>query len=152
MSRAPQVLITLAPDGRLVAELPGANGSRRQVTIESLGTLRNILAAQLRQPASTIGTTGAPTSGQVIHWEQHTTHNPQCPWCIAREMGIDVSQGAHKRAQRALREQRAATYHRVGDGSVKVRVVPTKSRHITARSSPFVSSLVDLIHGYAKEK
>lgn len=153
MSRIPQILITLAPDGRLVAELPGANGMRRQVPVESLGTIRRMLGAQLAQPASSIGTTGAPTTGQVIHWERHQTAAPDCPWCMAASMGIDVSERAHVRSQRALRQQRAAnSFHRVGDGSVKVRVLPPRGRRGTKSASPFVSSLVDLIHAYAKEK
>jgi hypothetical protein len=132
----PQVLITLSPDGSLIAELPGINGSRRQVPITSLSSIRTILSAQLSRSPTTIGTDGAPTSGQVRHWEQHTSiPDPQCPWCIAAEMGIDTSRAAHTRARRLLQSQRAQSshpYHRVGDGSVKVRIIPKQSRHITA--------------------
>jgi hypothetical protein len=118
----PQLIITLAPDGSLIAELPGANGGRRQVPITSLSTIRTILASQLSQSQShTIGTNAAPTSGQVTHWEKHSIPDEHCPWCIADSLGIDTSRRAYKLA------------HRVGDGSVKVRYLPTKSRKISPK-------------------
>jgi len=134
--RVPQVILTLTPKGDIVAEFPGVNGGRRQVAVDSMSTIRTILAAQLRTPTQTVGMDGSPTAGQTRHWEAHlarNTHDPMCPWCIASEMGIDTSRSAHLRAKRALARARLAslTNHQ-GDGSVRIRVIPKKSKHISA--------------------
>lgn len=141
MSRIPQVLVTLSPSGELQAELP-YSGGRRTVIIESIDSLRTMLAGQLRQTPSTIGLDGSPTSGQVVHWEQHQAQgliDPDCPWCIADEMGIDTSPRAYQAARRALHNARARSkkptpYHYAGDGSVKVTVLKTRDRRITSSS------------------
>jgi hypothetical protein len=153
MSRVPQVIITLSPDGALQAELP-YSGGRRRVTIESLDSIRQILAAQLRQTPSTIGMDGSPTGGQVRHWERHENEgiiDPDCPWCIAKSLGIDTSREAYAAARRALYAAREASRtpiskrpasHQVGDGSVRVTIIPTKSRKISSRKLDF-STLFD---------
>ena len=84
----PQVIVTLSPQGDLIAELPGLNGSRRQVplrtneeTVESC--LLRILNAQVKQQTS-LGQDGAPTAAQVKHWERHDIFSdPSCPFCKA---------------------------------------------------------------------
>lgn len=132
MARIPQVMLTLAPDGSIVAEFPTPNGLRRHVPIPSepalaLETIRRILSAQLGNRPQTIGTDAKPTSAQVRHWQEHLDQgktDPMCPWCIAAELGIDTSQSAYKRAQAYLRAQRRETtrrnFHYAGDGTVKV--------------------------------
>lgn len=72
----PRVFVTLNPQNHtLSVELPGPNG-RRLVPIHSLETLKtvlieqqNIKAFENRKPK--IGEPGAPTTDQVLHWEQH---------------------------------------------------------------------------------
>jgi hypothetical protein len=139
----------MLPDGSLAAELPSLNGARRQVPVESLETIRRILAAQLSNRASTIGTDGKPTQSQVIHWERHLeTFNSRgettgikkldpdnCIWCLAHSLGIDTSERAQKRARAILREQRRAASHpfSMGDGSVTVRRIPKRDRRISGK-------------------
>lgn len=86
LSRTPQVLVTLAPDGSLQAELPGANGARRRMTLRSgdcEATLQRILRAQ-QQGHVAIGEDGAPTQQQVRHWERHEIFaDDRCPFCVA---------------------------------------------------------------------
>lgn len=130
MARVPQVMLTLAPDGTVVAEFPTPNGLRRHVPIHDITgmeTIRRILAAQLSHRPQSIGSDAKPTTAQVRHWSEHLDQNKTseyCPWCIAASMGIDTSQSAYNRAQAILRAERAATsrrsFHYAGDGSVKV--------------------------------
>jgi hypothetical protein len=104
MANLPQVIVTLAPNGTLIAELPGANGARRQVP---LGTgvrksfddpvplveesLTRILQGQLNSRVE-IGLDGAPTQAQVKHWERHEIWaDPTCRFCIA-ERGLHPRQ------------------------------------------------------------
>jgi hypothetical protein len=133
MPRVPQVLITLAPDGSLVAEFPTTNGLRRHVPIsEEFGiqTIHRILAGQISHTPSTIGLDAKPTIAQVRHWSEHLDQSKtsdHCPWCIAASLGIDTTERAYKRAVASLQAQRKASrqqsqqsFHRAGDGSVKV--------------------------------
>jgi len=138
-SRTPQITLKLDPFGNLVAELPGPNGSRRNSEpITSIDTIRTILAARLRTNHTTIGLDGDPMIGQIRHWERHLnqsppTIDPECIWCIAAEMGIDTSEAAFRRAKRDLYKARSRArtsipYTTAGDGSVRIRRIPTKSR------------------------
>jgi hypothetical protein len=89
MANLPQVIVTLAPNGRLIAELPGPNGARRKVDLagDCEATLTRILQAQLRNRIE-IGLDGAPTQAQTRHWERHSIWaDPSCPFCIA-ERGL----------------------------------------------------------------
>ena len=78
----PKVTVTLNANGELVAELPGLNGARRHLILRDVASdLCRILQAQLSNK-STIGLDGAPTQGQIKHWEKHGIFaDPQCPWC-----------------------------------------------------------------------
>jgi hypothetical protein len=100
MANLPQVIVTLAPNGTLIAELPGPNGARRQVALgtgirKSFGepvplveeSLTRILQGQLNSRVE-IGLDGAPTQAQVKHWERHEIWaDPTCRFCIA-ERGL----------------------------------------------------------------
>lgn len=131
MARVPQVMLTLSPTGDIVAEYPTPNGLRRHVPIEDsqagMDTIRRILSAQLGNRPSTIGLDAKPTAAQAKHWQEHLARDRKdehCPWCIAKDLGIDTSESAFKRAKAMLREQRQAPTKRpfnyAGDGSVKV--------------------------------
>lgn len=143
-SRIPQVIITLSPEGVLQAELP-YSGGRRHVPIEHLDDIRRILSAQLRPHESTIGLDGSPTSGQVRHWDRHENRDikdPDCPWCIANELGIDTSREAYFRARKALHNARAKAKpilqsYKIGDGSARVTYLKTKSKKISPRKADF---------------
>jgi hypothetical protein len=93
MANLPQVIVTLAPNGTLIAELPGPNGARRQVPLgKNPGeTLTRILQNQLSNRTE-IGLDGAPTQAQVKHWERHEIWaDPTCRFCIA-ERGLHPRQ------------------------------------------------------------
>jgi hypothetical protein len=86
----PQVLITLAPNGDLMIELPGKAGTRRKCEIKQQDnenynlrdTLRRMLHAQLNNKVA-IGDDGAPTQAQVRHWERHFPFGDDtCAFCI----------------------------------------------------------------------
>jgi hypothetical protein len=85
-SRQPQLLLTLAPDGTLQVELPGAMATRRVVPVrdrECASTLKRMLEAQARSDVA-IGEDGSPTQAQVRHWERHGVFgDPRCPHCIS---------------------------------------------------------------------
>ena len=151
MTRIPQLILTLNPAGQIVAELPGPSGSRRHLAITDLDTVHRILAAQLKSTPQTIGLDGAPTSGQATHWAKHmegeeiVLEDEQCSWCIASRMGIDTSEAAYQRAKRELRLSKNRgkpnfTSHLVGDGTVRVRQLPTKDKHISPRLVSVTSS------------
>lgn len=131
MIRTPQVLISLSPEGSLVAELPGANGSRRKVVLkdhEAVASLRRMLQAQANSQWE-IGTDGAPTARQVKHWEQHDIFaDDRCPFCIAEGR---IRGGKPRRAQPVLLSEH---------GGVVVRRLPPKGRKI--KQPPL--TLVDL--------
>lgn len=85
----PQIILTLAPGGELKAELPGANGSRRQVLLqgpaeEQIAALQRILQGQLASSVE-IGLDGAPTEAQARHWQRHgeAWGDPNCKFCLA---------------------------------------------------------------------
>jgi hypothetical protein len=93
MANLPQVIVTLAPNGTLIAELPGPNGARRQVPLgpQPGPTLLRILQNQLSNRTE-IGLDGAPTQAQVKHWERHEIWaDPTCRFCIA-ERGLHPRQ------------------------------------------------------------
>lgn len=102
-SLVPQVIVTLSPEGGLLAELPGVNGFRRQVPLrsgEAGESLLRILHAQLVSGHTRIGLDEAPTEAQVWHWEHHGVFaEATCPWCqeLARAQGR--KRVARKRAQ-----------------------------------------------------
>jgi hypothetical protein len=109
----PQVIVTLAPDGSLIAELPASNGSRRQVPLKGgltvdgesyvETTLLRILQNQLRQQVE-IGLDGAPTGQQVRHWERHQIwSDPSCRFCISEGRFESGALGSLK--ARAKRDQ-----------------------------------------------
>src|SRR5215472_3211214 len=152
MSRVVQLTLTMNPEGSIVAEIP-FNGGRRHILIDSFESIRRILAAQLHRSQSTIGTDGAPTQSQVTHWEKHleqadpvngiilSVQNLQpdtCIWCLAHTMGLATDRRAHNRARAILREQRRAATHpfTMGDGSVKVRIIPSADKRIKSSSTP----------------
>jgi len=72
--RQAQLLLVLSPEGGLAVELPGANGSRRKVTLPNdpttaVSCLRRMLLAQQAEggPAK-IGTSAAPTQWDIDRW------------------------------------------------------------------------------------
>lgn len=81
----PQLILTLSPDGGLVAELPGPFATRRRVELRdasALDTCKRILHAQLGGQTE-IGLDGAPTSAQVKHWERHEIWpDTRCAFCV----------------------------------------------------------------------
>jgi hypothetical protein len=85
MSRAPQVLVTITPEGGLAIELPGQQATRRQVllrTSDAGATLLRILKAQQDHRVE-LGLDGAPTGAQVHHWERHNIWpDSRCRFCL----------------------------------------------------------------------
>lgn len=88
MTRVPQVIVTLSPQGKLQVELPGHQSTRRAVPVTS-GKVEETLLRILRSQQSAshqpdIGEDGAPTSQQVKHWERHENFpDSSCRFCIA---------------------------------------------------------------------
>jgi hypothetical protein len=86
MSRAPQVLVTITPEGGLAIELPGQQATRRQVLLregDAGVTLLRILKAQQDHRVE-LGLDGAPTGAQVNHWERHNIWpDSRCRFCLA---------------------------------------------------------------------
>lgn len=84
--RHPQLLVTLSPQGGLVLELPGTQGTRRQLSVregEFTQTCLRVLRAQQEQRTE-IGTDGAPTQVQVQHWERHNIWpDSRCRFCLS---------------------------------------------------------------------
>src|SRR5215467_7037917 len=164
MSRVVQLTLTMNPEGQIVAEIP-FNGGRRHILIDSFESIRRILAAQLHRSQSTIGTDGAPTQSQVIHWERHlegadysdnasvkdskrermdtsgavirvnNLDPDNCIWCLAHTMGLATDRRAHNRARAILREQRKAASRPFSMGDGSVKV-----RHIPAQDKHIRSS------------
>jgi hypothetical protein len=69
MANLPQVIVTLAPNGTLIAELPGPNGARRQVPLgKNPGeTLTRILQNQLSNShGDWPGRCAHPSTGQAL--------------------------------------------------------------------------------------
>lgn len=95
----PQVIVTLAPDGTLQAELPSGGSVRRVVSLrkDAETSLKRILQEQLEGNIS-IGQDGAPTEAQVRHWQDHQMFpNPRCPFCLSE----GLIKGTPKRQQRS---------------------------------------------------
>lgn len=147
-SRIPQVIITLSPDGLLQAELPHSGG-RHHVLISSLEDISQILAAQLRQTPETIGLDRSPPNGQIRHWDKHSDkkeRDPNCPWCIADELGIDTSRKAYFNARRALCTWLAAKskHKRPTASTPNITIIKAKSSKISKRKADFSSLFDDL--------
>lgn len=125
--RTPQVLVTLAPDGSLQAELPGANGARRRVPLrdgELALTLHRMLDAQSRERYA-IGEDGAPTQQQLKHWEAHQIWpDDRCPFCKAE--GRLVSKAGMRRQASVM-----IVEHGSAAGAVKIRriIKPKRATH-----------------------
>jgi hypothetical protein len=114
MANLPQVIVTLAPNGTLIAELPGPNGARRQVPLgpQPGPTLLRILQNQLSNRTE-IGLDGAPTQAQVKHWERHEIWaDPTCRFCIA-ERGLHPRQKP-KASRKSLWSCRSPTASKSG--------------------------------------
>lgn len=122
-SRAPQLLITLSPQGKLVCELPGQQATRRQIelrTSDAGETLLRILEGQAREGIE-IGLDGAPTAAQVRHWERHATWpSSACRFCIAE--GRAQPDHASHRKQRFLRVER-----RTDGVEIRVKKIPERA-------------------------
>lgn len=106
MARTPQILITLAHDdpNTLIAEYPTPNsGLRRHVPITSLSDIHLILLAQASE--------------------------------LAAELEADISKAQSRRDRARLINQRRilTAEHRMGDGSVKVRLFKPKKPGSSAR-------------------
>ncbi len=129
----PQILVTLSPQGNLIAELPGTQATRRQVplrTSEAGETLLRILQAQANTQVE-LGLDGAPTVKQVQHWERHGTFPSQsCRFCIAEG-----------RINPNVRVRRAVTV--VVNGDVEVRRVKAglSAKHKTLQTKKTTKDL-----------
>lgn len=73
--RQAQLLVVLSPEGGIAVELPGANGSRRKVTMPTdpaaaMSCLRSMLLAQQAEGAfgGKIGSRSAPTQWDIDRW------------------------------------------------------------------------------------
>src|SRR5258706_12957137 len=86
MSKTPQVIVSLTPQGGLKVELPGIMATRRSIeirTAEAGDTLLRILLAQ-QADRTEIGLDGAPTGQQLRHWERHQVWpDGRCRFCLA---------------------------------------------------------------------
>jgi hypothetical protein len=133
MTRVPQVIVTLSPQGKLQVELPGSQCTRRIVPLASGkvedGLLR-ILQAQLEDQVD-IGEDGAPTVQQLRHWERHATvPMANCRFCIAEGRVFYV--GARAKAQIIVNRADAT-----------VRVIP-KGKKGSRKCGAVVASAEDL--------
>lgn len=127
-SRTPQVIISLSPDEKLICELPGHMGTRRQIEIRESDagqTLLRILEGQARDGIE-LGLDGAPTAAQVRHWERHGTWaSQQCRFCIA--------EGRAQPDYSPLRAKRVVTLQKRSDGvEIRVRKIPEGSKGAAA--------------------
>lgn len=111
----PQVIVTLSLDrSGLQVELPGANGSRRVVALDSRHIFEHLLRLLLAQADRRIeiGLDGAPTQAQARHWRHLSPDgggpSDTCKFCLADGL---ISRG------RAPRGNVIA----IGDGSATVR-------------------------------
>lgn len=71
--RQAQLLLVLSAEGTVAVELPGANGSRRKVTLPNdpaaaLSCLRSMLLAQQTDCVGRIGSRAAPTQWDIDRW------------------------------------------------------------------------------------
>jgi hypothetical protein len=123
MANLPQVIVTLAPNGTLIAELPGPNGARRQVPLgKNPGeTLTRILQNQLSNRTE-IGLDGAPTQAQVRHWERHEIWaDPTCRFCIA-ERGLHPRQKPKAVADKPMSKSNGVEVRRLSDKERKALI------------------------------
>lgn len=99
MSKTPQVIVSLTPQGGLKVELPGIMATRRSIamrTSEAGETLLRILLAQ-QMDQTEIGLDGAPTGQQLKHWERHGVWpDSRCRFCMAEGR----AKGQHQRQKR----------------------------------------------------
>lgn len=114
----PQVIVALAPDGSLQAELPSSNGTRRVIPLKDSGaveSLKRILQEQLEGNIA-IGEDGDPTRHQVWHWESHQTFpDSRCIHCI-KEGRIKI--GSKRSSRRELISKSAdAEIRRIKSGT-----------------------------------
>lgn len=139
MTGVPQVIVTIDPQGKLVAELPGPSCTRRQVHMrsgEAEETLLRILQHQLLSKVE-IGLDGAPTQRQVDHWERHQIWpNEGCRWCIEEDrIGSGIS------------SRRRQEFFTVG-GDVKVRKLKAKASGLPKKAkTKKAPSVVVVQHG-----
>ena len=119
----PQLILTLSPAGDLLVELPGVNGSRRQIPVTNLSTLQTILQAQLRHQTN-IGLDGAPTARQVLHWEKHTIRRDNCPFCRAEAAKTKINSKAKTRTKIKTRTSGAGNRVRSGPGLTNKVLIP----------------------------
>jgi hypothetical protein len=139
LGRVPQVLVTLSPQGGLVAELPGANGSRRRVDLkhgDAAETLLRILHAQLASRVA-IGEDGAPTQAQVRHWERHQIFaDPRCPHCRAEGRGAEAT--SSRRRPTLISDHGGVTIRRLPPGA---KAKPKRKVKVAAQTDRKVSEL-----------
>lgn len=75
MTRTPQLLLTLTPEGSLAVELPGFQATRRQVVLQPRtagAVLLRMLQEQQTATDQRIGHAAAPTQAQAREWERST--------------------------------------------------------------------------------
>lgn len=95
------VRVKLAPNGKdLTLEFLSEGGLKHDVPVTNPGALGSTLTSVLqtiRNGRVELGTDGAPTSAQVLHWEKHSSGWPvaTCRFCL--------SASAEKEAKRKAR-------------------------------------------------
>lgn len=143
MATVPQVILTVTPSGSLAMELPGANGSRRQVIlatnpVSAIAAIMQVLQGQARQQ-STIGLDGAPTQQQSDHWYKHPIwRDPSCPFCqqeLRQKLLADQFTGRERRQRQPSRKIIAE--HGSGSDSVRIQRITTGKR---GPGAPAISS------------
>lgn len=123
MSKTPQVIVSLTPQGGLKVELPGTGGIRRSIemrTSEAGETLLRILVNQ-RLDQTEIGTDGAPTTQQLKHWERHSIWpDSRCRFCLA--------EGRAKATEPKRLRLSELISHEGGENGVTVRRIAAKQK------------------------
>lgn len=119
MSKVPQVIVSITPQGQLKVELPGIMATRRSIEIrtsEAGETLLRILRAQ-EQDQTELGLDGAPTTQQLKHWERHNLWpDSRCRFCLA--------EGRVKPAEQKQRRRQLIVEH----GEVQVHRIRAKQK------------------------
>lgn len=157
----PQIILTLAPSGSLVAELPGPAG-RRQVALsddpaKAIEVIRRVLQAQARaaddERVRRIGHDSAPTQAQVIHWQRHCARDqgtvwsdPMCVFCI-EEGRFDREPEVRERARKRVERNQRRTIAQLGSGAdtVEVRRAQSyRSRFVLVRDEDQASPIIML--------
>lgn len=113
----PSLVVSLAPDGTLVAE-HFTNGGRHSTPLKpgfAEADIRRILQAKLRSLVA-LGEDGQPTAHQVRHWERHEVwKDPSCPFCIAEGL-------------RPQKKRKSTNWEEIGSGgAARVRTLPPGS-------------------------